>query len=45
VVPPRLTAYAILFALTNISLSHNVEMTVQTNRRFIHLNGSRGNFN
>ena len=32
-------------ALTNISLSYNVEITVQTNRDFIHLNGSRGNFN
>ena len=32
-------------ALTNISLSCNVEITVQTTRKIIHLNGSRGNFN
>jgi hypothetical protein len=45
-VPPKLAAaFAALFALTNISLSYNVEITVQTNRNFIHLNGSRGNFN
>ena len=45
-VPPKLaTVFAALFVLTNISLSDNVEITVQTNRDFIHLNGSRGNFN
>jgi hypothetical protein len=33
-VPPKLAAaFAALFALTNISLSYNVEITVQTNCR------------
>jgi hypothetical protein len=45
-VPPKLaTKFVTLFALTNISLSYNVEITVQTSRNIIHLNGSRGNFN
>ena len=46
-VPPKfITLLAMMrFALTNISLSYNVEITVQTTRKIIHLNGSRGNFN
>jgi len=50
VVPPKLIALnkvegQIRFALTIISFSHNVENTVQTTGKIVHLNGSRGNFN
>ena len=44
-VPPKLAIDSMtLFALTNISLSCNVEITVQTTWG-VHLNSSRGNFN
>jgi hypothetical protein len=50
-VPPKLATtrrlrLVTLFALTNISLSYNVETTVRTTSvKRLHTNGSRGNFN